>query len=405
LCIIILRRKDTGHARPDKSHKIDKELNKMKFLHTSDWHLGASDAEQSLREDQIFFIDEICRIAGEEKVDAVIIAGDVYDRSVASAEATKLYDYAMTKLCKSMSTAVVTIAGNHDSAERLSNCRELLLSAGLHIAGELTANPHIVEFDGVNVYLLPWITEEKVKYVFPEEKENIASLDDAYRVVTDSFRKTFAPGKKNIIVSHSFVTGSETSKSDRAAEIGFAAQISASVFDGFDYVALGHIHKPQDIKVNIRYSGTPMPYSFGKEEKQTKSVTIVDTDTMEKKIVELPLLHRRATLEGTMEELLNPDCPEDVRNGYIRLVVTDSFVGLEALSEFRKIYPNLLEVCGRNYDKEDATISISVDDINRMQENPVEVFKFFCNDEIAETPSEHWIELFENAVKSVEEDI
>ena len=374
----------------------------MKFLHTSDWHLGAADGETNLREDQIFFIDEICRITEEEKIDAVLIAGDVYDRSVASAEATKLYDYAMTKLCKTLSAKVIIVAGNHDSAERLSNCNALLSSAGLHILGELQKEPYIVRFDDTNVYLLPWISEEKVKSVYPGEKDKITSLDDAYRIVTEHFRSTFEEGKKNIILSHSFVTGSETSKSDRAAEIGFATQISASVFDGFDYVALGHIHKPQDVKDNIRYCGTPMPYSFGKEEKQVKSVTVFDTGTMEKKIIELPLLHKRTTLEGTIAELMNSDWPDEVKNGYVRLIVTDSYVGLEALSEFRKIFPCLIELSGKNYDGTDTSISVSADDMRNMEDNPVEVFKCFCKDEMNEEPNGHWIELFENAIRKVE---
>ena len=314
----------------------------MKLLHTSDWHLGALDGDRSLLVDQKFFIDGICDIATERSVDAVIIAGDVYDRSVSSAEAIKLYDYAMTRLCNELKKQVIIVAGNHDSAERLSSCHELLSAAGLHISGSLEREISKVSIGNADIYSLPWITEEKVKSVFPEHKEDIASLEDAYNVVTTHIKGGFVKGKKNIIVSHAFITDSETSTSDRAAVIGFATQVSASVFDGFDYVALGHIHKPQNVSGNVRYSGTPMPYSFGKEETQEKSITVIDTDDMSMEIAPLTLLHVRKTLSGTLDELLEFDCDEETRKGYLRLQVTDQYVGIETLSELRRIYPNLL---------------------------------------------------------------
>ena len=173
----------------------------MKILHTSDWHLGAMDGERSLLGDQKFFIDEICGIIVEYSVDAVIIAGDVYDRSVASSEAIKLYDYAMTRICNDLKTPVILIAGNHDSAERLSSCKELLSSAGLHVLGSLEKNISKISFDDTEIYLLPWITAEKVKSIYPDKKDEIQSLEDAYRVVTGDMCKHFDNSKKHIIVS------------------------------------------------------------------------------------------------------------------------------------------------------------------------------------------------------------
>lgn len=376
----------------------------MLFLHTSDWHLGAAEGDHPLLEDQRFFIDEICRIVGERQVDAVLLCGDVFDRALASASAISLYDYAMDRLCRELGVTVLTIAGNHDSAERLSSCARLLEKAGLFVAGALEREGNCVTLGNAQVFLLPWITEEKVKSLFPEERDNIHSLTDAYGVVTGELRRRFLPEKRHIVLAHAFLTNAETSTSDRAAEIGFATQVSASVFQGFDYVALGHIHKPQDVSAHIRYSGTPMPYSFGKEEGQVKSVTLLDTKTMEREIVPLPLLHRRATLTGTYEALLKPTCPEEARQGYVRLVVTDTAVGLELLSRLRQVYPHALVVSGKTYEGEQTTITLTMEELEEMERDPAEVFRSFCREEMGQEPSEHMLEMFRRAVRAYEEE-
>ena len=373
----------------------------MIFLHTSDWHLGATEGERELREDQYFFIDEICRIIEERQVDAVLLAGDVYDRSVGSASAIRLYNYAMERICRDLKKTVLTIAGNHDSADRLSSCGSLLEKAGLYISVAAEREARVVAFDDAEVFLLPWVTEEKVRSLYPEER--ISDLTGAYQVLTDHMRERFSPDKKHIVVSHAFITNAETSTSDRAAEIGFATQVSASVFDGFDYVALGHIHKPQNVNGHIRYSGTPMPYSFGKEESQEKSVTLLDTETMTQEIVPLPLLHQRRTLTGTYEELLNPDCPEEVRTGYVRLNVTDTALGLELLSNLRQVYPHPLVVSGKAYEGDGTSISLTMEEFEQMENDPRQVFRSFCREEMGQEATPHFVELFEKAVSRYEE--
>ena len=373
----------------------------MIFLHTSDWHLGATEGERELREDQYFFIDEICRIIEERQVDAVLLAGDVYDRSVGSASAIRLYNYAMERICRDLKKTVLTIAGNHDSADRLSSCGSLLEKAGLYISGAAEREARAVAFDDAEVFLLPWVTEEKVRSLYPEER--ISDLTGAYQVLTDHMRERFSPDKKHIVVSHAFITNAETSTSDRAAEIGFATQVSASVFDGFDYVALGHIHKPQNVNGHIRYSGTPMPYSFGKEESQEKSVTLLDTETMTQEIVPLPLLHQRRTLTGTYAELLNPDCPEEVRTGYVRLNVTDTALGLELLSRLRQVYPHPLVVSGKAYEGDGTSISLTMEEFEQMENDPSQVFRSFCREELGQEATPHFVELFEKAVSRYEE--
>lgn len=375
----------------------------MKLLHTSDWHLGAVDNNRSLYDDQKFFIDRICDIVSAQAVDAVLIAGDVYDRSLPSAQAVELYDYAMTRLCKQMHTPVLCIAGNHDSAERLSSCGALLSMAGLYVAGSLERDVPKVSLGDTDIYLLPWITAEKVRSIFPEKREEISSLEDAYRVMTNHIREGFEKGRRHILLSHAFITDSETSTSDRSAEIGTAAQVPAFVFDGFDYVALGHIHKPQDVTDAVRYSGTPMPYAFGKEEKQQKSVTILDTSDLSRTIVPLPLLHLRTSIEGTLTELLEGDISEDIHAGFVRIHVLDCHVGLETMHALKEVYPNALDIRGKEFENENSTISMTLEEFEAMENSPVEVFRSFCIEQMGEEADAHYIALFEQAIREVQE--
>ena len=374
----------------------------MIFLHTSDWHLGATGGERDLWDDQKYFIDAICSIVREKNVDAVLLAGDVYDRSVPAASAIGLYDYAMNRLCGELGVKVLTIAGNHDSAERLASCAGLLDKAGLYLQGAARREPRVVEFADSQVFFLPWMTEEKIKSLYPEERDGITDLTEAYRVAVNHMREKFIPGKHHLLLSHAFITNAETSTSDRAAEIGFATQVSASVFEGFDYVALGHIHTPQQVNPFIRYSGSPMAYSFGKEEHQEKSVTLIDTASMTQEVVPLPLLHRWTTLTDSYEALLAGEYPEEIRNGYVRLNVTDTAVGLDMLSRLRQVYPNALVVAGKTYDGEDTTITLTMEQLEQMESDPAEVFKSFCREEMGQEATDHFLQLFARAVEEAD---
>ena len=374
----------------------------MIFLHTSDWHLGATGGERDLWDDQKYFIDAICGIVREKRVDAVLLAGDVYDRSVPAASAIGLYDYAMNRLCGELGVKVLAIAGNHDSAERLASCAGLLDKAGLYLQGAAQREPRVVEFADSQVFLLPWMTEEKIKSLYPEERDGITDLTEAYRVAVNHMREKFIPGKHHLLLSHAFITNAETSTSDRAAEIGFATQVPASVFEGFDYVALGHIHKPQQVNPFIRYSGSPMAYSFGKEERQEKSVTLIDTASMTQQVVPLPLLHRWTTLTDSYEALLAGEYPEEIRNGYVRLNVTDTAVGLDMLSRLRQVYPNALVVAGKTYDGEDTTITLTMEQLEQMESDPAEVFKSFCREEMGQEATDHFLQLFAQAVEEAD---
>lgn len=375
----------------------------MKFLHTSDWHLGiGSLGRVSFVNDQRFALNEIVKIAKKEKVDAILIAGDVFDKSIASSEAIMLYDEIVTKICADLNIPVYIIAGNHDGAARLSQCNELLKKSGLFVAGALEREPIFYEKGDACVYLLPWISTDKVKTVFPEKKDEIDSMEKAYEVVLESYRNSFKKDKKHILVSHAFIVDCETSTSDKSAEIGHATMVSAKVFDGFDYVALGHLHGPQNVNDRIRYSGTPMAYSFGKEEKQEKSVTIFDTNSSEKKIVPVKQLRKRITLTDTFSVIMDTDFEDDIKNAYLRLEITDKYVGLNEYTAFLEKFPNMLELSCKSLERDDAKITMTIEDYEKLHDNPLKIFEKYCEDIMGTTLDEHRISLFEEALSIVE---
>lgn len=378
----------------------------MKLLHSSDWHLGMSFQTRSLEEDQRFFLREICRAIEEERVDALLLAGDVFDRSVPGAGAMKLYDEAVTEICDRLGVPMLVIAGNHDNAARLAACRSLLKKAGLHVAGELTRDVERISLGGADVWLLPWFTTEKARAVFPESAEEIDSMEDAFRVVLDSVRTRFVPGRRQILLAHAFLVDAETCLSDRAAEVGRAAAVGRGVFEGFDYVALGHLHGPQDVGAHIRYSGTPMKYAFGSEESQEKSVTLLDTETLERKIIPLPALHERTSVEGTYEQVLSAAGLSDAqRRGYVRARITDRYVGLEAMASLRETYPLLLEASGLSYDREDAGVRMTLEELEREADDPQSIFRRFCEDCAGLSPDEHLLALFSEAEADYERSV
>lgn len=342
----------------------------MKLIHTSDWHFGMSIGTGSYAADQRHFLSQLYDLIRAESVEAVLLCGDVYDSSVANAEAIGLYNEAVTTLCRDLGVTLIVIAGNHDSAPRLSSCRELLKSAGLYVTGRLEQEMAPVLLDGgkVAVYSLPFFGREEVTALFPEEKENIRSQETAMLTVCDHIRDGLDKSRFNIVLSHSLIVNAEISESDRSARVGFATAVSKDVFEGFDYVALGHIHKPQAIAPHIRYCGSPLKYSFGSEENQEKGVVLIDTDTAGQRFIPFPPLHDRKSAEGTYDELI---AREDLQNDYLRLRVTDRYAGLELIADLREKFPNLLEVYGKGLTESETASALSVEELQRLDENDI----------------------------------
>jgi exonuclease SbcD len=374
----------------------------LKIIHTSDWHFGMSAGNLSYTEDQRYFLEQLYHVITTEQVGAVLLSGDVYDSSVTNAEAISLFNEAATRLCMELGVTFIVIAGNHDSAPRLSSCRELLRAAGMHVTGRLERDPAPVLLDGgkVAVYSLPFFGRDEVLALYPERSADIYSTETAMNVVCDEIRKTMDPDRKNIVLSHSLIVNAELSESDRSARVGFATAISRDVFEGFDYVALGHIHKPQIIADHIRYCGSPLKYSFGNEENQEKGVVLLDTETMEQRFIPLKPLRDRKTVEGTYEELMARD---DLDEAYLRLRVTDRYAGLELQAQLRSKFPYLLEIAGMSIQEQGSDSVLSMDHLRQMDETDI-MLQFF-GEHFSYVPNERQLKLFQEALSFSEEDV
>ena len=319
----------------------------MKIIHLSDLHLGKRLENYNLKDDQEHILIEILKIINDEKPDAVIIAGDVYDKSVPTVDAVTMFDWFLVKLA-SQDLQVYVISGNHDSPERLAFGESLMSNKGIHISpvysGEVSAISQQDEYGAVNFYLLPFIKPFHVKRYFPDAE--IGSYTDAMRTVIDSLNVD--KSERNVLIAHQFVTGAKRSESEEVS-VGGLDNVDASVFDCFDYVALGHIHSPQNIGSEyIRYCGTPLKYSFS-EVDQEKSVTVIEmrekrnTDI---RCVPLYPLHDMNVIRGTFEEITSSEFYSGTgyQDDYMRIILTDEDDIPDAAAKLRIIYQNLVRI-------------------------------------------------------------
>lgn len=367
----------------------------MKIIHTSDWHLGISLHNASLIDEQRYFIDYLINVVKDQKVDAVIIAGDVFDHSVSSSEAITLYNYAVTRLCNELGVPVVIAAGNHDGAARLASCNELLKKAGLYIYGKLTAEINAVEIGNSSIYPIPYFNVDEVKALYPEEK--ISSYADAMEVVLKNIKQNFKKGNSNILMCHCFVSGSVLSESDRTAMVGGSSVVPSGIFDGFDYVAMGHLHKAQDRSYNIRYSGSPIKYSFS-EASHLKTITMLEIeDGIKYEELEIVPLRETRIIRGTFDEVLEFANGDTKRDDFIKIEITDMYAGMEAVELFRTYYANLLNITGKMNETEEN--QLTVEELYTLSPNHI-LEKFYKETTGCEVTEEQ-LKLFQKAMESV----
>lgn len=366
----------------------------MKILHTSDWHLGIMLHNIPLITEQEHFVNQIVQIIEAEQINAVIVAGDIFDSSVSNSDAISLYNKAVTTICGELKVPMIIIAGNHDGAARLASCRELLKNSGLYVTGKLTKEIEPIVIDDAAFYPIPYFNIEEVRAMYP--KSDIKTYEHAMIQVCDSIRETMDNTRKNIIISHAFVSGAELSDSDRSAMIGTATIVSKDVFNGFDYVALGHLHRPQNTNENIRYSGSPLKYSFS-EANYNKSVTIIDTQDMSITFKEIELLHDMRILKGEYEVLLSD---AKYSEDFIKIEITDKYIGLDTLNTFRSFYPNLLAVSGKSSVIENQQLTLTIDEIERL--SPFEILNKFFLETLEYVPTDSQIQLFNEAHSEIE---
>lgn len=347
----------------------------MRLIHLSDLHIGKRVNEFSMIEDQKYILTKIINIIDEEKPDGVIIAGDVYDKSIPGDEAVSLFNEFLTLLSK-RKLQVFIISGNHDSAVKLSFASEIIDMSGIHFSpvydGSVKVFNMVKNDTSVNIYMLPFIKPAIVRAIYKDEEIN--DYTDAVKVAIKHMN--IDTDACNILVAHQFVTGASRSDSEEIS-VGGIDNVDASVFDAFDYVALGHIHGPQKIsRDTIRYCGTPLKYSFS-ESKHHKSVTVLEIENKEIKIrtVELVPLRDMRMIKGTYEELTNKENYEKTAvEDYLHITLTDEEEVFEAMGKLRVIYPNLMGLKYENKRTSEKRI-LDIEQIEKKQ--PIELFEEF----------------------------
>ncbi|MCL2016763.1 MAG: exonuclease SbcCD subunit D [Defluviitaleaceae bacterium] len=314
----------------------------MKFFHLADLHLGIRVNEFSMIDDQRHILGEILRLAETHKPQAVLIAGDVYDKATPTTEAVKLLGDFLVGLSR-LNIAVYMIPGNHDNAERLAFAAPLLENSGLYIAqaynGEIAHFSATDDFGNLNFWLLPYIKPAAVRQFFPEN--TIKSYNDAVAAVLQNAYNKIDRSQRNILLAHQFITGATTSQSEEIY-IGGLENVNAELFAAFDYVALGHLHRPQAIlRDSLRYSGTPLKYSLS-EVSHEKTVTVVDIlQKGDLKIAELPLnpVKNMQEIKGKFAEI-----SQNATNDYVYITLTDELEEPHAISRLQRIFPNLMKL-------------------------------------------------------------
>ncbi len=351
----------------------------MKFFHLSDLHLGKRVNEFSMLEDQWDILQKIVVLAKENKPHAILIAGDVYDKAMPIVEAVQLLDRFLVWL-NELGIAVFIVSGNHDNAERVAFGAELLKNSNVHIVQSYNGkmNPITLSdrYGDINIWMLPYLKPSLVRKHFPDR--DITTYSNAVSAALSN--ANLDTSVRNVLIAHQFVTGAVTSESEEIS-VGGSENVDGSVFDGFDYVALGHIHRPQQIgRETLRYSGTPLKYSFS-EASHTKSVTVVDMDVKGKiKITELPLVPLRDMREvrGTYNEIMNRNSYRGTNTeDYIHIVLTDEHDEPDAMSKLRNVYPNLMRL---EYDNRRTQAASSLETVASTEKK---------------TPSQLFGELFE----------
>ena len=350
----------------------------MKFIHTADWHLGKIVHGVHMTDDQRHALLQFIEIIEEEKPDAVVIAGDLYDRSVPPTEAVDLLDEILYTINVKMNIPIVAISGNHDSAERLSFGSSWYRHSQLYIQGKLTKTCEPVHIKGVNFYCVPYAEPGTVRHLFDDE--SIHSHQEAMKRITGAIEETLNPNEANVLVGHAFVLGGKTSDSERVLSVGGSGCVTADLFDAFDYTALGHLHSPDAIRhPKVYYSGSLLKYSFS-EAKQNKSLSIIEM----KENGEFDIRYRSLIpkfdmreLSGTMEELLDTSFYKNQKvDDYLKIILNDEGSLIDPINRLRQVYPNVLHL-ERKWDLTDVRRKKSYSSVKDERKSELDLFETF----------------------------
>ncbi|HKJ44190.1 MAG TPA: exonuclease SbcCD subunit D [Balneolales bacterium] len=364
----------------------------MKILHTADWHLGKYLNNQSLLDDQRFIMKRFLEVVRKEQPDVVIIAGDIYDRSVPPSDAVTLFDNTIDKLIREYKTKVIAISGNHDSSDRIHCYSGLLEKQGFYIMGRLSLpiKPVIIEDDSGPVYFysIPYIEPELLRHRVNED--GIRSHEDVMHYMVEEIMDTHPKQNRSVFIGHAFISGGKPSDSERILTVGGVETVPAQIFDAFSYTALGHLHRPQSfLNEKVHYSGSPLKYSFS-EADHTKSVSIVHLDglgmTTTKRIDLKPRRDLRRVkgriIKGKF--ILDKDYTEVLPgiSDFLEVTLTNEEPVIDAMQIVQKSYPNTLKLQWEH--KKELVLSHTFSGEDIESKNPVELFGMFyewVNDE------------------------
>ena len=351
----------------------------MKLFHLSDLHIGKRVNEFSMIEDQKYILTQILYAADQEKPDGILISGDVYDRTIPTAEAVQMFDAFLTRLSEQKIPAFI-ISGNHDSAERLAFGSSLMGKSGIYFSkvydGTVEKIPMQDAYGTVWIYLLPFLRPSTIRHALPERAEEVQSAADAVRIALEQTK--IDEKERNVLLAHQFVTGAKRCDAEEL-QVGDVDQIPAELFASFEYVALGHIHSPQKVgRETVRYCGAPLKYSFS-EAGQEKSITVVELkekDSVDLRTIPLKPLHDLRKIRGTYLEVTaksfyeNRDCED-----YLQVTLTDEEDVPDGMAKLRTIYPNLMRL---EYDNKRTRSNAEVRAAERVEEkSELELFQEF----------------------------
>ena len=351
----------------------------MKLFHSSDLHIGKRVNEFSMIEDQKYILTQILYAADQEKPDGILISGDVYDRTIPTAEAVQMFDAFLTRLSEQKIPAFI-ISGNHDSAERLAFGSSLMGKSGIYFSkvydGTVEKIPMQDAYGTVWIYLLPFLRPSTIRHALPERAEEVQSAADAVRIALEQTK--IDEKERNLLLAHQFVTGAKRCDAEEL-QVGDVDQIPAELFASFEYVALGHIHSPQKVgRETVRYCGAPLKYSFS-EAGQEKSITVVELKekgSVDLRTIPLKPLHDLRKIRGTYLEVTaksfyeNRDCED-----YLQVTLTDEEDVPDGMAKLRTIYPNLMRL---EYDNKRTRSNAEVRAAERVEEkSELELFQEF----------------------------
>lgn len=350
----------------------------VKFIHTADWHLGKLVHGLYMTEDQKYMLQQFVELVKEEQPDAVVIAGDLYDRSIPPTEAVNLLDDILYSINVELNIPVIAISGNHDSAERLSFGSSWYQKSQFYLNGKIENSFAPIQIKGVNFYLVPYCEPVMVRKVLGDD--SILSHHDAMKAIVGKIEDSLNVNEPNVFVGHSFVLGGKTTDSERILSVGGSGCVGAEVFAPFSYTALGHLHSPDAIKhPTVKYSGSLMKYSFS-EAKQKKSVSIIEMQengTFKERFHTLTPQIDMREIEGYLEELLDESFYNEQKvNDYLKITLLDEGALMDPIQKLRQVYPNVLHL-ERKIELIDKKKKVAMEVRKEKKRNELDLFSSF----------------------------